>query len=129
MTPFGESLEKFRREKNLKQVDLARLVGIEPSYISLMERGYKGPPSQDILKQISIKLKLKDHETQILLRDAAISENTFKIPPGISRSEFELLHRLKARLGSLNEKQILVMNTILDMGSNEAEEGDSIMEN
>lgn len=127
MTPFGESLEKLRRERNLKQVDLARLVGIEPSYISLMERGYKGPPSSDVLKRISVTLKLKAHETQKLLRDAAISESNFKIPPGTSRSEFELLYRLKARLGSLNEKQVLIMNTVLDMDSHRGDEGELIM--
>jgi transcriptional regulator with XRE-family HTH domain len=127
MTPFGESLEKFRRDKNLKQIELARLVGIEPSYVSLMERGYKGPPSADVLKRIAVALKLKNHEVQKLQRDAEISESNFKIPLSTSRAEFELLHRLKVHLGSLNEKQVLIMNTVLDMGNYNEYEGETIM--
>lgn len=115
MTPFGERLEQLRRERGLKQVELAELVGIKASYVSVLERGHKGAPSKYVLKKIIEKLHLSEQEQKALLHDAEISDFTLKIPTGISRSEFELIHQLKNVLGSLNEDQILIMKTVLNI--------------
>ncbi|MCS4309671.1 transcriptional regulator with XRE-family HTH domain [Rheinheimera pacifica] len=115
MTPFGQSLEKIRRDRGLKQFELADLIDIKASYVSVLERGHKGPPSKFIIRKIIEKLQLTEEEKQTLLHDAEISAYTFTIPYGISRSEFELLHQLKNELGSLNENQILIMKTVLSM--------------
>jgi transcriptional regulator with XRE-family HTH domain len=115
MTPFGECLEQLRRNRGLKQVELAELISVKASYISVLERGHKGAPSKFILRKIIEKLHLSEQEQKKLLHDAEISDFTFKIPIGISRSEFELIHQLKSVLGSLNEDQILIMKTVLNM--------------
>lgn len=115
MTPFGKRLEKLRRERNLKQIELANLVGIKASYVSVLERGHKGAPSKAILERIIQKLELDDHERQALIKDAEISDFTFKVPKGTSSSEFELLHKLRSRLGTLSDKQVLILKTTLDI--------------
>ncbi|WP_259241815.1 helix-turn-helix domain-containing protein [Rheinheimera pacifica] len=126
MTPFGECLEKFRRDRGLKQFELAELVGIKASYVSVLERGHKGPPSKYILRQIIEKLELSEQEKQKLLHDAAISDYTFKVPYGTSRLEFELLHQLRNQLGTLNESQVLIMKTVLTMRCATEKEGGRI---
>lgn len=129
MSPFGATLEKFRKERSIKQVELAQLLGIEQSYISAMERGHKGPPSDALLEKIASVLKLPRIEKRQLLHDAEISKLAFKIPQKTTRSEFELLHKLRKHLGTLNDRQVLVISTVLDMGSFEALDGEALMNN
>ncbi|MFB9886173.1 helix-turn-helix domain-containing protein [Balneatrix alpica] len=45
MTPFGTYLEHLRRSRRMQQKQLADLMGINPCYVSTLERGRKGPPS------------------------------------------------------------------------------------
>jgi transcriptional regulator with XRE-family HTH domain len=129
MTPFGERLEQIRRSRGLKQVELAELIDVKASYVSVLERGFKGAPSKFVLKKIIDKLKLSEKEKSLLLYDAAITDFSFKIPPGTTRSEFELLHKLKKHLGSLSDQQVLVMKTILEMGKFNRETEGGFMEN
>lgn len=129
MTPFGERLEQIRRSRGLKQVELAELIDVKASYVSVLERGFKGAPSKFVLKKIIEKLKLSEKEKSLLLYDAAITDFSFKIPPGTTRSEFELLHKLKKHLGSLSDQQVLVMKTILEMGTFNRETEGGFMEN
>lgn len=128
MTPFGERLEQIRRSRGLKQVELAELIDVKASYVSVLERGFKGAPSKFVLKKIIDKLKLSEKEKSLLLYDAAITDFSFKIPPGTTRSEFELLHKLKTHLGSLSDQQVLVMKTILEMGKFNKETEGGFME-
>jgi transcriptional regulator with XRE-family HTH domain len=128
MTPFGERLEQIRRSRGLKQVELAELIDVKASYVSVLERGFKGAPSKFVLKKIIDKLKLSEKEKSLLLYDAAITDFSFKIPPGTTRSEFELLHKLKEHLGSLSDQQVLVMKTILEMGKFNKETEGGFME-
>lgn len=128
MTPFGERLEQIRRSRGLKQVELAELIDVKASYVSVLERGFKGAPSKFVLKKIIDKLKLSEKEKSLLLHDAAITDFSFKIPPGTTRSEFELLHKLKEHLGSLSDQQVLVMKTILEMGKFNKETEGGFME-
>lgn len=128
MTPFGERLEQIRRSRGLKQVELAELIDVKASYVSVLERGFKGAPSKFVLKKIIDKLKLSEKEKSLLLHDAAITDFSFKIPPGTTRSEFELLHQLKEHLGSLSDQQVLVMKTILEMGKFNRETEGGFME-
>ncbi|WMO15287.1 helix-turn-helix domain-containing protein [Pseudoalteromonas piscicida] len=115
MTPFGMRLEKLRRSRNLKQIELAEKVGIKSSYVSVLESGQKGAPSAWIVKSIIKQLDLDDEESAALLRDAEVSDFTFRVPKGTSAYEFELLHELKGKLGVLSDKQISIIKMILSI--------------
>ena len=42
MTPFGEYLAQLRRERGLPQKTIAYTIGVNPGYVSAIERAYKG---------------------------------------------------------------------------------------
>ncbi|WP_227096646.1 helix-turn-helix domain-containing protein [Aeromonas veronii] len=66
MTPFGIYLENLRRSRRIQQKQLADLMGINPCYVSTLERGRKGPPSAEVLNRLIKNLNLlhipADHE-------------------------------------------------------------------
>ncbi|MBE5822107.1 MAG: helix-turn-helix transcriptional regulator [Clostridiales bacterium] len=48
-----KNIIKFRKEKNLSQKELAKLVNISPGYLSHLENGGRKNPSIVILKKIA----------------------------------------------------------------------------
>ncbi len=55
---LGRNLNKYRKECNLTQEQLAEKVGIHPTYVGKLEAG-KNNPSVKILFKISRALKIK----------------------------------------------------------------------
>ena len=115
MTPFGEFLEQLRRRRMLQQKQLAAMMGINPCYVSAMERGKKGPPSDDVLKQLIKNLELTDHEQKSLWPNVELSDTSLRLPTNMSRSEHELVHELKSHLGSISDEQAQVIKLVLKM--------------
>jgi transcriptional regulator with XRE-family HTH domain len=58
---IGKKLRKFRKEKKLTQVILAKKVGISPNYYSRIERDEENP-SLEVLKDIAKALNVKSCE-------------------------------------------------------------------
>ncbi|MDD3643821.1 MAG: helix-turn-helix transcriptional regulator [Candidatus Krumholzibacteria bacterium] len=61
MNPFGEHIRKKREE--LKGKDprfsvrkVAARIGVEPSYLSKVERGEQAPPSEEKIKSLAVEL-------------------------------------------------------------------------
>lgn len=116
MTPFGSFLESVRRTRGLQQTELASLLGINPSYISAIERGKKGPPSVRVLRKIKIALSMTDIESQALDLAAEQSERTIKLPKNTSLAEYAFVSVLSRRLGSLTQEEVDAMACILRLG-------------
>lgn len=55
MVEFGEKLRELRKEKNLTQKQLASLIGVRHSVISLYELGDR-IPSPEVIKKLSVNL-------------------------------------------------------------------------
>src|SRR5699024_9143753 len=53
MSPFGEYLRQLRKEKKVTQRRLAKLVGIDFTYISKIENGSMNPPAEDKIIRIA----------------------------------------------------------------------------
>jgi predicted transcriptional regulator len=47
MSPFSHFLHTLRMRLEIRQAELAALVGYEQSYISALEVGLKGPPTEE----------------------------------------------------------------------------------
>lgn len=116
MTPFGNFLENLRRKYNLQQKQIAHLMNINPSYISLMEKGRRAPPAKIKLNQLISQLKLSDAEQYNLWRSAEASKLSFKLPSDMSCDEFEFIYELRGQLGKLNRDQIVIMQSVLKLG-------------
>lgn len=117
MTPFGEFLEQLRRSRHLQQKQMADLMGINPCYVSTMEKGRKGPPSKHVLEQLVKKLQMTPDEQAQLWRSVELSELTYKLPVNMSKEEFELMYEIRARLGALSRAQITIIQNTLMLGS------------
>jgi len=69
-TGFGLMLRELRRYQNLSQEELASRVGLNPSYISYLERGKKIHPSTEILAALSREFELKGVSRQKFYNEA-----------------------------------------------------------
>jgi len=116
MTPFGEYLEQLRRSRYLQQKQLADIMGINPCYVSSLEKGRKGPPSKSVLEQLIEKLDLSQEEEDGLWKSVELSDLNLKLPINMSKQEFEFLHELRRSLGRLSQNQLVIMQTALKMG-------------
>lgn len=102
----------------MQQKQLADLMGINPCYVSTLERGRKGPP---VLKRLIKNLNLSRDEQELLWHAVELSEMTFRLPDGMSQDEFEFVHDLKSHLGTLSGGQVLIMRKVLGLGSGSQE--------
>lgn len=59
---------------NVRQVELAELLGYEQSYISALEVGLKGPPTQEFVERLKAALPVSSVEQQELLTAAEVSQ-------------------------------------------------------
>lgn len=115
MTPFSVVLGELRRSRGLRQTQLGLSIGVEPCYISSMENGHKGPASTPVLNKIVYALSLSDVEAASLLASAEISKPLRRIPRQANVREYELVHALWQRLGTLSDEQVQLMLLALKM--------------
>ncbi len=73
MTPFGEKLREMRRERNIRQKDMAKSLGVSSAYLSALEHGRRGRPSWALLQQIIGYFNIIWDEAEELQKLAAIS--------------------------------------------------------
>jgi transcriptional regulator with XRE-family HTH domain len=52
MTPFGEKLRALRKEKGVRQLDMAMELGVSAAYLSALEHGKRGAPSWAFILKI-----------------------------------------------------------------------------
>jgi transcriptional regulator with XRE-family HTH domain len=95
MTPFGEYLEQLRRDRYLQQKQLADIMGINPCYVSALEKGRKGPPSKLVLEQLVEKLNLSQEEENGLWRSVELSDLNLRLPKNMTKQEFEFLYEYR----------------------------------
>lgn len=91
-------------------------MGINPCYVSSLEKGRKGPPSKSVLEQLIEKLDLSQEEEDDLWKSVELSDLNLRLPVNMSRQEFEFLYELRQSLGRLSNNQLVIMQTALKMG-------------
>lgn len=99
MMPFGNYLEHLRRSRGLLQKQLAYYIGVNPCYVSSLEKGKKGPPTKKILEKITKVLNLTFQEQQKLWESIELSKLNRKLPTEISSQEYSFIKELWDRLG------------------------------
>ena len=97
-TAFGEHIRRRREEKRAGDPEfslrkLAASVGIEPSYLSKIERGEQPPPSERTIVALAKEL---DEDADVLLALAGkVSEDLLKIIRKRPRLFADLIRELK----------------------------------
>lgn len=74
MSPFSHLLRELRMRHNVRQVELAELLGYEQSYISALEVGLEGPPTQEFVERLKAALPLSSAEQQEVLAAVEASQ-------------------------------------------------------
>ena len=69
-SPFGNLLDIYRKQRKLKLEALANKASVSSSYISLLIRGKKGRPSDEVIEQLAKALKLTNEERSQLFQAA-----------------------------------------------------------
>jgi transcriptional regulator with XRE-family HTH domain len=115
MSPFSHVLHDLRMRHEIRQVELAELLGYEQSYISALEVGLKGPPTPEFIEKLIAALELLPHE-QRELRDAArASERRLVLSPDAPRDVYWLLTDLRAQIDELHPVQIKMIRDALEL--------------
>lgn len=72
---IGETIKLLREKKGLKLNELARMAGVNASYLSALENNKKQNPSRDILKKLSNKLDMSVED--IIRYDLYSNDNSY----------------------------------------------------
>ena len=117
MTPFGLWFESIRRSRQLQQVQVASMLGINSCYVSAFENGNKSPPSIIILEKMISVLDLNVSEQEALWIKAEQSKKTYSIPINCIPEEYVMMNDLSKHLGSLSGEQIAIISNVLKIGA------------
>jgi transcriptional regulator with XRE-family HTH domain len=113
MSPFSESLHSLRVRHGLRQVELAELIGYEQSYISALEVGLKGPPTDEFLERLSVALALSEAEQEGLRAAALASQRKLAIEPDAPADIYWLLRDLRHEIAHLTPAQVRMIREVI----------------
>lgn len=113
MSPFSESLHSIRVRHGLRQVELAKLVGYEQSYISALEVGLKGPPTDEFVERLATAVSLTEEEQNALRVAALASQRKLVIEPDAPADIYWLLSDLRGEIEHLTPAQVRMIREVL----------------
>lgn len=116
MTPFALFLSSIRQNRQLQQIQLADLLGVNSCYVSAMEKSKKGPPSKTVINKLVTELELDEEEQGLLWDSIEKSQRIIRIPESASLEEYAFANELRKQLGALSKDQIEAMRSILKLG-------------
>jgi transcriptional regulator with XRE-family HTH domain len=64
--PFAELLQRYRLAAGLTQHALARAAGIDPTYVSRLERADRAPPRREVVDGLAAALGLEPRDRERL---------------------------------------------------------------
>lgn len=115
MSPFSDFLRSLRLSRGLRQSELADLVGYEQSYLSALELGIKGPPTDEFVESLIGALQLTEVEQVPLRESVAASNRKISVPPEAPTEVFWLFHKLRQQIDQLHPVQISLIQTALEL--------------
>jgi transcriptional regulator with XRE-family HTH domain len=115
MSPFAAFLHDLRVRRDIRQSDLAELIGYERSYIAALEASIKGPPTAEFIEKLVSALALSESEERQLSQALLASERKLVLDPQSSQETYWLLADLRQQIASLHPAQIKVMRDIIAM--------------
>jgi transcriptional regulator with XRE-family HTH domain len=115
MSPFANWLREFRKARGLKQKDLAEQMGYEQSYVSSLEVGIKGPPTQEFVEKLTNAFRLSEDEAEQIRASAVESERKLTIPADADEQVYRLVYEMRQQIHKLLPSQVSMMLEILNM--------------
>lgn len=85
---FGGEIKRLRKQKGLKQYELADKLGFKSAYLCDIENGRRKPQSNRFIENVSEVLELTDKERKHLY------ELSYNLPENITNKKQELLSQI-----------------------------------
>jgi HTH-type transcriptional regulator, competence development regulator len=77
---FGKIIRRARKQKEYSQRELAKLVGVNYTYLSKLENDHAGyPPSEDVIDLLAHHLDLDDRKDELRRLAGRITQDDTKI--------------------------------------------------
>ncbi len=102
MTPFGQRVRELRYARGIALKQLAADLEISPAYLSALEHGHRGLPSEALVVQICEYFNLIWDDFEDMQRLAALSHPRIVVDTaGLTATHTELANELARRIGRL----------------------------
>lgn len=85
---FGSEIQRLRKQKGLKQYELAEKLGFKSAYLCDIENGRRKPQSNKFIENVCEALELTDKERKHLY------ELSYNLPENITNKKQELLSQI-----------------------------------
>jgi len=121
MSPFSHLLHYLRTSRNIRQAQLAEMVGYDQTYISALEVGLKGPPTSEFVDRLAEALALEPDEAAELFEAAEASQRKLVIGIDVPQEVYHLINRLRVSLPELTPRQVRMINDVLSTRTSDAE--------
>lgn len=115
MSPFSHFLHDLRLRHQIRQAELAELLGYEQSYISALEVGIKGPPTDEFVSKLITVLGLNVQEQDELQKIIAASDRKLALPVDSPQLLYWMLSDLRDQLENLHPLQVKLIRDALSM--------------
>ncbi len=107
MTPFGAKVREIRAARGITLKQMAAAIQVSPAYLSALERGHRGRPAPNLVRQICGYFNIIWDEAEELERLARISHPRVVVDTaGLSPTHTELANLLAARIAGLSEQTV-----------------------
>lgn len=96
---FGQLIRKARKTKEYSQRELAKLIGVDYTYLSKLENDHAGyPPSEEVIRALARHLDLMERESELKQLAGRITPEDTKVFEELIRKYKQmpaLLRRMK----------------------------------
>jgi transcriptional regulator with XRE-family HTH domain len=115
MSPFAHFLHGLRKARQIRQCDLAEMLGYDQSYVSALEVGLKSPPPQEFVDRLINVLSLTADEAARARREAEASNRRLVLDVQAPQDLYRMIDALRERMGRLQPEHIHTICAILKM--------------
>lgn len=96
----------------LRQTDLAKLVGYDQTYLSALENGTKGPPTEELVEKLIRALELEEQEQAKLKLAVRESQKKYVLPSDVPVEIFKMMNELWDALDTIRPAQVQAIRLI-----------------
>ncbi len=116
LTPLSALFSDLCLSRGIRKKELAYRLGLDPSHLSAMASGRKGPPVGDLfLQKAQEGLALTDEESARLKAAIRNSKKWHQMPANANPGEHELITKIFDSVGKLKPAQINIISEILKL--------------
>lgn len=114
MSPFAVFLREIRLRNNLRQHELAELLGYEQAYMSALELSARGP-SKELLEALVKELSLGEKDQAALSKEVRQSGRRFVLPADAPTNLYRFCHEFWDRIETIHPAIIEALRELVKL--------------